>query len=104
LVRPSTSSLLQRPWHTQDRTPPVQLHQPQLARKTADLARGHHQPDQRYHQPHRPRGLRPARRARLPRQGPGHRRRTGRRQPPPRRLPPRLELHHQTPDLKIDAS
>jgi len=37
LLRPSTSSLLQHPWHTQDRAPPLELHRPQLARATARL-------------------------------------------------------------------
>jgi hypothetical protein len=80
----------------QNRAPPVQLHQPQLARQTPHLARGHHQPDRRDHHPYRPEGIRPTRRPHLPRQSQGTRRRTRRRPAHRRHLPPRMELHHQT--------
>ena len=56
-------------------------HQPELARPAADQLPGHHQLDRRDHDQHRPEGLRQARRARLPQEDRGHRRRARRRQP-----------------------
>ncbi len=88
----------------QNRAPPVQLHQPQLARPTTRIATGHRQPHRRDDLDRRPTGLRPTRRARLPRQDPRQRRRAERRRPHRACLPPGVELHHQPPTIKIDAS
>jgi hypothetical protein len=44
-VRPSTSSLLRRPWHTQNRTQDVLVRQPQLALQAAGDLAGDHRPD-----------------------------------------------------------
>ena len=41
---------------------------------------------------------------RLPRQDQGHRRRAGRRQPPPRSVPPGVELHHQTANVNYEQA
>jgi len=79
----------------QDRAPPVQLHQHQLARQTARLPPDDHQPNRRHHDPHRPDRPRPPRRTHLRQRNQNHRRRACRRQPHRRPLPPRMELHHQ---------
>ena len=66
----------------------------QLARQAADRLRSDHQPDRRHDHQHRPEGLRPPRRDRLPQGHQGQRRRAGRGQHPAPRVPRRLELHH----------
>ena len=76
----------------QNRAPPLQLHQRQLARETPHKPRSHRQPDRGRDNPHRTRGLRPTRPTHLPQRHQSHRRPARRRQPHRRRVPPQLEL------------
>jgi transposase len=76
----------------QNRAPPVLSHQPKLARTAADQLRGRHQLDRGHDNQHRLEGLRAPGRARVPQEGPGHRRPARRRQPHARPVSPGVEL------------
>ena len=77
----------------QNRAPPVQLHQHQLARQTTHQPPDRDRPDRRHNNPRRAQGLRPPRHQHLPRQDHDHRCRTRSRPNPQRPVPPRVELH-----------
>jgi hypothetical protein len=81
---------------TPDRASNVLLHQPELARAATDQLPGDHQLDRSDHDQLWLEGIRAARRARLPQQGPGHGQRASRRQAHPKLIPPRVELHDLT--------